>query len=458
MKFPAKVNTLEEAFEYAKEVMGERFLNPLPAQKKSPALIFSRMGQAQSFLERQPLYFDKSSLWWMWNTETKAWQQTDEIDICNYLTSSLGIDTVNTTVRNEILQALKQVSRQQAPVSLPPLWIQFKDVLVNIETGEEMQPDPHYFTVNPIPYTRHKDKITITPTMDKLFGEWVGADHVQTLYEIMAYCLIPDYPIHQLFCFIGGGMNGKTCFLRMIEKFVGRQNCCSTELDALLTSRFEVTRLHKKLVCIMGETNFNEITKTSILKKLTGQDLIGFEYKNKTPFEDKNYAKILIATNNLPETTDKTMGFYRRWRIIDFPNQFSEEQDILSTIPEEEYESLALKCPMLLHDLIKNRRFTNETSLEARKQAYEEKSNPFDKFYHENVEDDPNADIPKWEFNKRFNEWCKAHRFREMSDMTITQKMKHHGVQEVRLWKDWFDNGTGTRKMFRCWGGLKWRL
>jgi len=38
---------------------------------------------------------------------------------------------------------------------------------------------------------------------------------------------------------------------------------------------------------MMGETNFNEMSKTSIIKKLTGGDLIGFEYKNKNPFNEK---------------------------------------------------------------------------------------------------------------------------------------------------------------------------
>ena len=34
----------------------------------------------------------------------------------------------------------------------------------------------------------------------------------------------------------------------------------------------------------MGETNFSEMNKTSILKKISGNDLIGFEYKNKKTF------------------------------------------------------------------------------------------------------------------------------------------------------------------------------
>jgi putative DNA primase/helicase len=120
-------------------------------------------------------------------------------------------------------------------------------------------------------------------------------------------------------------MNGKSCFLNLLKKFVGIDNITSTELDTLLTSRFEITKLHKKLVCTMGETDFSEMTKTSIIKRLTGGDLIGFEYKNKTPFDDNNYAKILIATNNLPATNDKSIGFYRRWLIVDFKNKLKKK-------------------------------------------------------------------------------------------------------------------------------------
>lgn len=431
---------------------------PREDKPKKPAAIFGRLGQAENFVEKQPLYYDRSGLWWVWNQGLYCWQQTDEVEICNYLNGELGIDTINTTARNEILQALKQVSRRNAPLPLPVSWVQFKDTIVDIESGEEFKASSAYFTVNPAPYGLHKDKFMETPIMDRIFEEWVGKDHVRTLYEILAYCLLADYPIHRLFCFIGAGMNGKTCFLRMVEKFVGRQNCCSTELDSLLNSRFEVTRLHKKLVCIMGETNFNEITKTSILKKLTGQDLIGFEYKNKNPFEEKNYAKILIATNNLPETTDKTIGFYRRWHIIDFPNQFSEQEDILATIPEAEYESLALKSIGILHDLLKSRKFSSEGSIEERQRVYEEKSNPFDKFYRDNVEEDSVGDIAKWDFEKRFSEWCKANRFRTMADVTIAKHMKAKGINEIKIYKDWFDNNMTTRKQIRCWAGIRWKV
>jgi len=279
---------------------------------KEASRVFDKRVQVENFGQIQPLFYDESCLWWLWSSDKCCWELTDDVHILNMVADLNQKNVVSSKERTEIINALKQYGRKNMPKPCKPSWIQFKDKIIDIESGTEFDATPEFFVTNPIPYPLHKEKFVNTPVMDKIFEQWVGKDHVQTLYEILAYCLILDYPINRIFCFIGAGMNGKSCFLNLLRKFIGIHNCCSTELDTLLNSRFEVTRLHKKLVCMMGETDFNEMNKTSIIKKLSGGDLIGFEYKNKTPFEDINYAKIIIATNNLPSTTDKTVGFYRR--------------------------------------------------------------------------------------------------------------------------------------------------
>jgi len=411
----------------------------------------------KTFVEIQPIYYDSAKLWWVWNNKDKCWVQKDETDILNAIDRYVRYPNTTSDIKNQLLEAFRRIGRKNAPRPMKRTWVQFKDIIVDVSNGDEFPASPDYFTVNPIPYSLHKEKFIETPAMDKLFEEWVGKENVKLLYQIIAYCLIPDYPIHRLFCLIGAGMNGKSCYLRIIEKFVGNSNICSTELDTLMTSRFESSKLFKKLVCIMGETNFNELRETSMLKKLTGQDTIGFEYKGKNQFDDRNYAKILIATNNLPETTDKTIGFYRRWCIIDFPNLFSEDEDVLKRIPEEEYESLAIKCGFILHELLVDRKFHNEGGLVERQQRYEDKSNPLEKFLKENVEEEVNGDIPCWELIKRYNEWAKANKYREMSEHAIGNGMKRKGLEQQRMMKDWFENGQGTKKLFRCWVGVKWK-
>jgi len=441
----------KEYLESKKELFGETSVI-----EKIIRSYINKTDLADQILEIKPLYYDKSKLWWAWDKDKFKWEVIDDTDILNIVNKLSFANTIKNQEKSEILESLKQQSRKNKPNPIDPYWIQFKETIVNIKTGEEFSASPKYFVTNPIPWSLNKERFIETPEMNRIFGEWVGKDYVKTLYEIIAYCILPSYPLHRIFCFIGGGMNGKSCFLTLLRNFIGKDNVCSTELDTLLNSRFEVTRLHKKLVCQMGETNFNEMKKTSMLKKLSGGDLIGFEYKRKDPFEEINYAKIIIATNNLPTTTDKTIGFYRRWMIIDFPNRFSEKKNILEDIPKEEYESLAVKSLGILHDLLKEKEFTKEGSIEDRMKKYEDHSDPLEKFLKEYTEEDVNSHIFKWEFDKRLNEWLNENRFRILSEVVIGKKMKQKGYEQGKVSSIWYEDDREIKKQIRAWLGVKW--
>jgi len=422
---------------------------------KKPEEIFKPQGQVKFYNEEQPIYYDENSLWWIWDKEKTKWKLSDEVDILNRIEEITGEDIISPKQRVLILNSLKQECRKSKPLEIKSTWIQFKDEIFDIETGKKFKACPDYFVTNPIPYKMHNGDYESTPTIDRIFEEWVGEKYKQTLYEIIAYCLLPDYPIHRLFCFLGVGMNGKSCFLRLLRKFVGRENTTSTELDRLTNSRFEVTRLHKKLVCLMGETNFNEMKQTAIIKGLTGQDEIPFEYKNKNPFTDVNYAKLIIATNNLPTTTDKTIGWYRRWCIIDFPNRFSEEKNILDEIPDEEYEALALKCTGILKNLLENRGFHNEGSIEERMEKYEAKSDFLQKFIEDFTKENINGHITSADFFKKFNSWCRENRHREVSEKSLGLKLKVKGYESERKYFHWLFDGKGGQ--IRVWIGIGWK-
>ena len=408
----------------------------------------------QKFIKVIPVFYDKSKNWWVWNHEEFMWELVDETDIINAINTKTTLNTLNSREKNELLEGLKQEGRLNKPKDLPKNWVQFKDQLIDISTGNITVSTPEYFATNPIQVKVGESEET--PVMDQIFEEWVGKEYVQTLYEIISYCLLPDYPLSRIFCFIGSGMNGKSKYLELISKFIGVKNITSTELDTLLDSRFEITRTYKKLVCQLGETNFNEMKKTSILKKLTGGDLIGYEYKGKDPFHDYNYSKILISTNNLPTTTDKTIGFYRRWLIIDFPNQFSEKKNILDAIPQEEYENLAKKSIRILKELLEKREFHNEGTIEERTKRFEDRSNPLEKFFKEMVVDDFDGYIPKFEFKKELDSWCEQNNFRKISDRIISHKMSDIDVQTIKVDASWTTN-EGLKPRIRAWGGISWK-
>jgi len=450
----SKSEKIDDGFDWLRKRKKEMDEEVIKSFEKKIEFFIDKRHLAEQFLELQPLFYDKSKNWWLWDKDNYKWILVDETDILNSINNKAKVNTISSRDKNEIIEALKQEGRKKIPKDLPKIWLQFKNVMVDIKSGKTFEARSEYFVTNPIPHEIGDEEDT--PTMDRVFEEWVGKGYVLTLYEIIAYCMLPGYTINRLFCFIGGGMNGKTKFLELISRFIGQDNITTTELDVLLDSRFEITRLHKKLVCLMGETNFNEMKKTSILKKLTGGDLIGFEYKNKDPFQDYNYAKILISTNNLPATTDKTLGFYRRWLIIDFPNRFTEKKDILEDIPQEEYNNLAKKCIRILKELLIKREFTNDGTVEDRMKKFEEMSDPLGKFIKEMINEDCDRHIFKFEFKNRFNDWCVENNFRKISENAIGRKMKELGHETARVATSWYSE-EGEKKRYMAWVGVDWQ-
>jgi len=405
----------------------------------------------EKFYELQPFFYDTARIFWLWNKEDFRWNKIDDVDILNSIEEELnfGGETVPSNIKNGYLEAFKRVGRRKIPKDTPKHWVQFKDKIYDLKNGDILKASKDYFITNPIPWDVGESMDT--PVMDSIFGSWVDKEYVDTLYEILAFCCLPDYPLHRIFCLVGSGLNGKGKFLSLLSKFVGSDNKTSSDLDVLLRSRFECAKLYKKLVCLMGETNFDGLSRTGLLKRLSGQDLVGFEFKQKNPIDEINYAKLIIATNSLPTTTDKTIGFYRRWMIIDFPNSFNEKKDILEDIPEEEYNNLAKKCLFLLKDLLKVREFTNEGSIADRMKKYEDKSNPLAKFLKDNTQNNSDSFVYKFDFRDNFIGWLQQNGYRVWTEKEIGLEMKNL-YDDGRRQADYDYN-----KYIRAWLGLKWK-
>jgi putative DNA primase/helicase len=362
----------------------------------------------KDFIDKQPIYYDEGKKWWSWSKGKKQWLMIDETELFiqfDKIFPQKGHVSLDPRIKSILKNSLKRFARINKPKEMKKTFVQFKDTILDLETMDEFEATPKYFTTNPIPWKLGNDDKT--PVMDKIFKEWVGEENVKVLYQIIAYCILPDYPLNRIFCLRGEGSNGKSKFLDLLTKFVGNNNVVTTELDTLLSSRFEQVKLFKKLACVMGEINKKNITQTSVLKRLSGGDLVRFELKFKNPFDGYNYAKIIISTNKLPRTEDPSRGFYRRWLMVDFLNEFPETKDILEDIPEKEYYALTRKSINVLKELLKKREFDREGTIEERKKKYEEASNPFGIFLDRYCKFNKDYYVPFKEFFERFEKYLK---------------------------------------------------
>ncbi len=394
--------------------------------KMASKKLFSLRGVIEDFWKEQPFFYDKSKMFWIWDKENYKWILSDETDFLILIQKALEIETLNSKTKNELIEGFRQIGREHLPEPNEKEWVQFLDTIYDLKTDRSFKATPKYFFTNPIPFkVGEKEE---TPTIDKLFIDWVGEEHKQELYEFIYYSICQDRFMQRIFAFCGGGSNGKGTFIKIHRKFIGKDNCVSTELKQLAENQFETAIIYKKLLCIMGEVSYDDLKNTNIIKQIAGEDNLRFCFKGKTPFTSDNTCLGVCLTNSLPITPDKSLGFYRKWKVLDFPNQFSEiSKDLIAEIPEEEFENLALKSLNGLKKLYKERKFTNEGDFDERIKRYEERSNPVMRFVEENCEEVAGEHTILKNFVNYCNVYLKKNHLRTLNVVQVGKILRNEG-------------------------------
>ncbi len=104
---------------------------------------------------------------------------------------------------------------------------------------------------------------------------------------------------------------------------------------------------------------------------------------------------------------------------------------------------------------MKKREFTNEGSIQERKEKYESKSAFLNKFIELFVQEELNEYITKNQFKIKFQEWCKENKHRELSDTSLGLEMKKLGYESSKKNFEWMNDGKGGQG--RIWLDIKWR-
>lgn len=124
-----------------------------------------------------------------------------------------------------------------------------------------------------------------------------------------------------MFMLYGIGSNGKSKYTSIIEKFIGKENITGLSLDDL-NHRFKVAALVSSKCNIGNDIGGKLLDDSQMIKKLTGEDLINADRKNRDPIEFECSTKLIFSCNKLPRANDKSYGFYNRFVILPFTFDF----------------------------------------------------------------------------------------------------------------------------------------
>jgi len=160
-------------------------------QNKDDYDLLTKRGQIEAFWKIQPFYYDKNKIFWLWDKEKFKWVMSDEVDFCNSIYETLGIDTIDSKTRSEIIESFKQVGRKHKPKDIEKSWVQFKHLVYDIKTGNIFDASPEFFITNPIPWKIGDSEDT--PTIDKYLTDWVQGQDItwkNTLYDLLTNTII----------------------------------------------------------------------------------------------------------------------------------------------------------------------------------------------------------------------------------------------------------------------------
>jgi putative DNA primase/helicase len=217
--------------------------------------------------------------------------------------------------------------------------------LINVENGMVRVADgvllphkPEYLSVVQLPVKY--DPAATCPNIDRFVESTFPPDTHDLAWEVPGVLMTPMTWMQKAILLIGEGGNGKSAWLSLLVRFLGKRNTSALSLHKLEADRFSVPRLIGKLANICADLPSAHLEGTSIFKALTdGKDFVSAEYKHVDSFDILPFARLVFSANYPPRSSDSTPAFFRRWVVIPFDHTFGPDEMIPRDILDAQLQS-----------------------------------------------------------------------------------------------------------------------
>jgi len=336
---------------------------------------------------------------------------------------------------------------QESPELIP-----VQNGILNLKTRELIDFNPDYIFFSKI--NAIYDPNATCPNIDKFLKEVLKSPEDRKIfYEMVGSSLYKEYYLQTAFMLLGDGENGKGISLGIIQDFLGSNNYSSLQLNNISGDGFRLYELFGKLANIAGDLSNTDLKETGSFKSVTsGTDFLSADRKFKNSVSFINYATMIFACNELPRVYDNSRGFWRRWKILEYPYTFlkpneyklrrNEENVKVAENPSNLKEKLSSQNEMSgllnlsldgLQRLFNNKQYSSTESTDQVKDLWVRKSDSFQAFCMDCIEENYEEVVEKKVLRRTFNAYCKKHKIKGCSDRNIKYVLQElYGATESR--------------------------
>ena len=195
--------------------------------------------------------------------------------------------------------------------------------MLNVHTLEFTEHSPDYLSLVQLPIKY--DPNAKCPNVLKFLGQVLKPKDVFTSLQLCDYCLYKSAKYEKAVMCVGKGDNGKSTFLKPIERLLGVKNVSHVSLQELNGDKFAIANLCGKLANIFADLKSEKLPNTGVFKMLVSGDVIRAQRKHAQPFDYGNYAKLIYSANQIPEADDISYAYFKRWIILIFDRIFTND-------------------------------------------------------------------------------------------------------------------------------------
>ncbi len=253
--------------------------------------------------------------------------------------------------------------------------------------------------------------------IDFLNSVFPGDDEsIRQLQKYMGYILTKRTDHHKILLLIGARRSGKGTIVRLLEQLIGTDNFGVMEMGTVHT-QFALQDIIGKRIVAIPDARIKDITqnKGTVERILTisGGDTLRVDRKYRDPINVKSTAKILIATNVIPNIYDSSRAFAGRLLPLVFSESFFGRED--AGLDNRLYGELAGILNWAIQGferLNRDGRFTvPSTSLDMVEQI-DRATSPISAFVDDCCIVITGAEVTKTHLYQRYIDWCYANGYR----------------------------------------------
>lgn len=161
----------------------------------------------------------------------------------------------------------------------------------------------------------------------EVFGQSADPqDMFRHFMELGGYICQPWRGLAKIVLLYGGGNNGKSSLMKIVQKVLGDKMIAFDRMGAMENNVFKIGALDGKLMLLDDDMDEGTCLPDGFLKKISEEKSITGQHKYKPPFEFVCRVVPVMLSNTYPASRDVSEGMRRRMMVIPFARQFKPDE------------------------------------------------------------------------------------------------------------------------------------